>query len=69
MLSTVLKSQRAIEVNIAIMRAFVHMRSAIASQDKLARKLSELERRLEDHDEQIEAFPFFSSTYTAVHMS
>ncbi len=35
------------------MRAFVQLRRVIASHDKLAIKLSELERRLEDHDEQI----------------
>jgi hypothetical protein len=34
-----LKSQRAIEVNIAIMRAFVHLRKMIASHKKLAKKL------------------------------
>jgi hypothetical protein len=55
MLSTVLTSKRAIEVNIAIMRAFVQLRRVISSHDKLALKLSELERRLEDHDEQIQA--------------
>jgi len=55
MLSTVLTSKRAIEVNIAIMRAFVQLRRVISSHDKLTLKLSELERRLEDHDEQIQA--------------
>lgn len=54
MLSSVLKSKRAIEVNIVIMRAFVKLRMMIASHDKLAIKLLELERRLEDHDEQIQ---------------
>ncbi|HUU40122.1 MAG TPA: ORF6N domain-containing protein [Desulfatiglandales bacterium] len=55
MLSSVLKSKRAIEVNIAIMRAFVHLRKVISSHDKLSRKLAELEQRLEGHDEKIEA--------------
>ena len=55
MLSSVLKSRQAIEVNIAIMRAFVQLRKMIASHDKLARKLAELEQHLEDHDEQIQA--------------
>ena len=54
MLSSVLKSKRAIEVNIAIMRTFVQLRKMIASHDKLAIKFSELERRIEDHDEQIQ---------------
>ena len=55
MLSSVLHSNRAIEVNIAIMRAFVQLRKMIASHDKLARKLAELEQHLESHDEQIQA--------------
>ena len=37
MLSSVLKSHRAVEVNIAIMRAFVHMRKMIVSHKKLAK--------------------------------
>jgi hypothetical protein len=47
MLSSVLNSDRAIEVNIAIMRAFVQLRKTIASNEQLARKLKELEHRLE----------------------
>jgi hypothetical protein len=53
MLSSVLNSERAIEVNIAIMRAFVQLRNMIASNEELARKLKELEKRLEKHDEDI----------------
>ena len=53
MLSSVLNSARAIEVNIAIMRAFVQLRRMIASSEDLARKLKELEKRLEKHDEDI----------------
>ena len=53
MLSSVLNSKRAIEVNIAIMRAFVHLRKITVSHQELAKKLAELEQRLEDHDEQI----------------
>ena len=53
MLSSVLNSDRAIEVNIAIMRAFVQLRKMIASNEELARKLEELEKRLEKHDEDI----------------
>jgi len=45
MLSSVLKSQRAIQVNIEIMRAFVRMRRMIASHEELARRLDELEAR------------------------
>ena len=49
MLSSVLNSDRAVEVNIAIMRAFVQLRKMIASNEELARKLDELE---EKYDEQ-----------------
>ena len=55
MLSSVLKSDRAIEVNIAIMRAFVQLRKIIGSQEKLEEKLRKIEHHIEDHDEKIEA--------------
>ena len=55
MLSSALNSDRAIEVNIAIMRAFVQLRKISSSQTELARKLQEVEARLGDHDEKIQA--------------
>lgn len=45
MLSTVLRSDRAIEVNIQIMRAFVKLRGMIASNKELAEKLAGLEKK------------------------
>ena len=45
MLSSVLRSKRAIEVNIMIMRAFVKLRNMISTHKDLARKLEELERK------------------------
>ena len=48
MLSSVLNSERAIEVNIAIMRAFVKLRRMLASNDELARKLEELEKKYDE---------------------
>lgn len=45
MLSTVLRSTRAVQVNIQIMRTFVKLRSLILSHDHLAHKLAELEQR------------------------
>ncbi len=45
MLSSVLKSERAIQVNIAIMRAFVQLREMIGSNKGLARRLNELEKK------------------------
>ena len=43
MLSSVLRSKRAVQVNIEIMRAFVRLRRMLASHKDLARKLEELE--------------------------
>lgn len=45
MLSSVLNSERAVQVNIAIMRAFVKLREMIASHKDLARKLDSLEKK------------------------
>ena len=53
MLSSVLRSERAVQVNVAIMRAFVSLRRMLADNEALARKLAELERRLEGHDTSI----------------
>jgi len=55
MLSTVLNSNRAIKVNIAIMRAFVKLRHILESNRELAQKFSELERRVGKHDDEIAA--------------
>ena len=48
MLSSVLKSKRAILVNIAIMRVFVRLRELLASHKDLARKLEDLDRKYDD---------------------
>jgi hypothetical protein len=53
MLSSVLRSERAVQVNIAIMRAFVKLREIISTHKELAQKLKELEYKIESHDEQI----------------
>ena len=45
MLSGVLNSRRAVQVNVAIMRAFVQLRALLATQADLARKLEELEKK------------------------
>ena len=55
MLSSVLRSERAVQVNVAIMRAFVGLRRMLAGNEALSRKLAELERRLEDHDQGIKS--------------
>jgi len=55
MLSSVLRSKRAIQVNIAIMRAFVKLRQILSTHKELAHKLAELERKIEKHDTEIKA--------------
>ena len=53
MLSSVLRSKRAIQVNIAIMRAFVTLREFAVGHKALATKLEQLERKVGGHDGQI----------------
>ncbi|MCX5680548.1 MAG: ORF6N domain-containing protein [Candidatus Omnitrophica bacterium] len=53
MLSTVLNSRLAIQVNIAIMRAFVKLRYILATHKELADKLNKLEQKFNKHDEDI----------------
>ena len=53
MLSSVLRSKSAIQTNIAIMRAFVKLRKILSTHKEMAHKLSELERKIESHDEAI----------------
>jgi hypothetical protein len=48
MLSSVLRSKRAVQVNIAIMRTFVKLREMLASNTELARKLAALERKYDE---------------------
>jgi hypothetical protein len=54
MLSSVLTSDRAVEVNIAIVRAFVKLREVMATHKDLALKIAALERRYNDHDNEIQ---------------
>jgi hypothetical protein len=50
MAAMVLKSKRAMEVSVFVVRAFVHMRRMLTGQRELALKLAELESKLEVHD-------------------
>jgi hypothetical protein len=54
MLSSVLRSPRAVAVNIEIMRAFIRMRGMLLSVDELARKVEALERKALAHDQNLE---------------
>jgi len=53
MLSSVLNSERAVQVNIAVMRVFVKMREIMAANQELAQKIEALEQQYEDHDAEI----------------
>lgn len=61
MLSSVLKSKRAVQINVAIMRVFAKLREMIASHKELVHKLNELERKIGKHDDQIR------SIFEAIH--
>lgn len=51
MLSTVLKSEKAIQINIMIMRTFVRIREIVSTHTELAKKISDIEKRVDYHDE------------------
>jgi len=53
MLSSVLRSPRAVQVNIAIMRAFVRMRRLLATPGELVERLNQLADSVQLHEEQI----------------
>ena len=53
MLSSVLRSQRAIQVNIEIMRAFIRLRKMLATHAELARKLDALEKKYDAQFKQV----------------
>ncbi len=55
MLSSVLNSKRAIQINIQIMRAFVKLREILSTHKELAQKLKKLELKIDSHDQQIQA--------------
>lgn len=55
MLSSVLRSKRAITVNIQVMRTFTRLRQFISTHKELARKIEDLERSVQSHDHKIEA--------------
>lgn len=55
MAATVLRSGRAIELSIFVVRAFVRMREMAVAHRELAAKISEIERRVTDHDDELKA--------------
>jgi phage regulator Rha-like protein len=55
MLSSVLNSERAVQMNILIVRAFVKLREILATHKDLARKIEDLDRKQKKHREQLGA--------------
>ena len=55
MAATVLNTQKAIQVSVFVVRAFVKLREMLSTHKELAHKLAELERKLQNHDESIES--------------
>ena len=55
MLSSVLNSKRAIQVNIQIMRAFIKIREFLINHKEIAGKLNQLENKTQKHDEEIKS--------------
>lgn len=53
MLASVLNTQRAVEVSVFVVRAFVKLREKLSANKKVAQKLMELEQKIESHDTQI----------------
>ena len=62
MLSSVLNSERAVQVNIGIMRAFVNMRKMFLTNEEVSRKIAEMENKLGGHDEH------FKKVFTAIRL-
>ena len=62
MLSGVLNSERAVWVNIGIMRAFVSVRKMLLTNEEVGKKLAEIENRLGGHDEE------FKKVFTAIRL-
>ena len=62
MLSSVLNSERAVQVNIAIMRAFVNMRKMLLTNEDVSKKLAAIEKKLGVHDEN------FKRVFTAIRL-
>jgi hypothetical protein len=60
MLSSVLKSKTAIQVNVSIMRTFVKLRGILETNKELAKRLNDLEQKFSRHDDQ------FKAVFTAI---
>ena len=65
MLAAVLNSQKAIEMSLFVVRAFIRLREIISTHKELAQKLKELELKIDSHDQHIQAiFEFINQLIT-----
>jgi phage regulator Rha-like protein len=55
MVASVLNTRRAVELSVYVVRAFIKLREMLATHRELARKLAQLEKRMEGHDDEITA--------------
>jgi uncharacterized membrane protein len=55
MAANILRSKRAGQVSVFVVRAFVRLRALLATHKEIDKKLAELERRVESHDEHIQS--------------
>ncbi len=55
MLSSVLQSERAVQVNIVIMRVFIRFREILSNHKELAQRIRQLEKKMENKDKEIQA--------------
>src|SRR5712692_566593 len=55
MLSSVLGSERAVQMNISIIRAFIKLREILATHKELAQRLEKIERKYQEHDNELTA--------------
>ncbi len=62
MLSGVLTSERAVSVNVGIMRVFVNMRKMLSTSEEVSKKLADIENKLGNHDEH------FKKVFTAIRL-
>jgi len=53
MAASVLNTERAVQISVFVVRAFVKLREMLSTHKELAHKLAELERKLQNHDESI----------------
>ncbi len=55
MVASVLNTERAVQISVFVVRAFVKLREMLSTHKELAHKLAELERKLQNHDESIQS--------------